>query len=154
MLMPVCKTKFHGKVEYEQEQVLQVPAGLFGFDSETELLLLEIPSLRPLVFVQSTKTADLCFLSLPVQVVDATYRLALREADIRGFGYSIEASPEIGRDLLCLALLTIDEQQAATANLQAPLVIDIKRHRGMQAIVAGKYSHHAPVAPERLPQSC
>jgi flagellar assembly factor FliW len=152
--MPVCETKFHGQIEYEQEQVLQVPAGLFGFQSETELLLLEIPSLRPLVFVQSTKTANLCFLSLPAQVVDTKYRLALREADVCGFGYSVEASPEIGRDLLCLALLTIDERQATTANLRAPLVIDIKRHRGMQAIVAGKYSHHAPVAPERLAPSC
>jgi flagellar assembly factor FliW len=152
--MPVCQTKFHGRVEYQQEQVLQVPAGLFGFDSETELLLLEIPSLRPLVFIQSTKTANLCFLSLPAQVVDAKYRLALRKADICSFGYSVEASPEIGSDLLCLVLLTTDGEQAATANLRAPLVVDIKRHRGMQVIVAAKYSHHASVAPERLAPLC
>ncbi|HEX4771622.1 MAG TPA: flagellar assembly protein FliW [Bryobacteraceae bacterium] len=152
--MPVCQTKFHGSLEYEPEQVLQIPQGLFGFASETEFLLLEIPSLRPLVFIQSTRTANLCFLSLPVQVVDANYRLALREADIREFGYSAERNPEIGQNLLCLTLLTIGQKQAATANLQAPVLIDIERHRGMQAIVSAEYSHRVSVTPERLRPAC
>jgi flagellar assembly factor FliW len=152
--MTVCQTKFHGSLEYEPEQVLQIPRGLFGFVSETEFLLLEIPSLRPLVFIQSIRTANLCFLSLPVQVVDSTYQLTLRDVDVRAFGYSAERSPEIGEDLLCLTLLTLSEKQGTTANLQAPLVIDIKRHRGMQAIVSAEYSHCVPVTPERLRPAC
>jgi flagellar assembly factor FliW len=152
--MPVCQTKFHGSLEYAPEQVLQVPHGLFGFASETEFLLLEIPSLRPLVFVQSTRTANLCFLSLPVQIVDPGYQLSLRSIDLVEFGYSSEQQPQIGQNLLCLTLLTVNEKQGTTANLQAPLVIDVQRHQGIQAIVNGEYSHRVPVTPERLRPAC
>lgn len=152
--MLVCQTKFHGSLEYDQEQLLQVPAGLFGFAAETEFLLIEIPSLRPLVFVQSTRTPNLCFLCLPAQVVDAQYRLVLREKDRRELGGLAGTVPALNQKTLCLAILTINERQVTTANLQAPLVIDTERHRGMQAIVLGDYSHCTPVTSERLRPAC
>lgn len=139
--MPLCQTKFHGVIGYKPEQVLQIPDGFFGFTSEMEWLLLELPSVRPLVFVQSVHTPTLCFLGLPAQILDAGYRLALRDADCRWFGYRPEAPPRMGTDVLCLALLTLEDGQNAQANLQAPLVIDIAKHRGKQVIVTSEYSH-------------
>lgn len=159
--MPACETKFHGTVEYEPEQLLDVPDGLFGFPSERQLLLLEVPSLRPLVFIQSIHSAELCFLGLPVQVIEASYRLRLSDADIRELGYTPEAAPQMGRDLLCLALLSSGQQQTTpqktaqtTANLQAPLVIDIARHRGKQVILGEEYSPQHPFLSPMLGQAC
>ena len=105
--MPVCQTKFHGQICFEPEQVLQVPRGLFGFTEETQFLLLEQASSRPLAFLQSVHSANLCFLSLPVQVIDADYTLSVHPGDLKEFGYSKANPPVMGRDVLCLALLTL-----------------------------------------------
>jgi flagellar assembly factor FliW len=148
--MPLCQTKFHGTVEYQLQQVLTVPDGFFGFTSETEWLLLELPSLRPLVFIQSVRTSTLCFLALPAQVIEPTYRLALRDQDCEWFGYPSNTPPQMGKDLLVLALLTLGESQTAQANLRAPLVIDIAKHRGRQVIVNADYSHVHSVTTESL----
>jgi flagellar assembly factor FliW len=147
--MPVCESKYHGSIRFEPEQVLHLPAGLFGFPDETEFLLLEVPSTRPLAFVQSVRTQGLCFISLPAQVVTPDYRLELGPEDMRKLGYSVDMPPVMGRDVLCLALLTIRENQVTTANLLAPLVIDIVRHRGVQSLSQAGYSHqHAIPAME------
>lgn len=138
--MPISQTRFHGAIEYEPHQVLRVPQGLFGFPEEKEFLLLELPSSRPLVLIQSTHSPNLCFLSLPAQIVDPAYKLAMRPEDVRALGYPESAPPVMGKELLCLAILTIAQHRAATANLAAPLVVDIAAHCGIQAIVTDPYS--------------
>jgi flagellar assembly factor FliW len=152
--MPTCQTKFHGRITYQPEQVLHIPAGLFGFPGETEFLLLELPSARPIAFVQSIRTPGLCFITLPAQIVDPAYRLALKPGDAGALGYSDDALPVMGKDVLCLALLTIGHEGPATANLLAPLVINIVRHRGAQVIVDGPYSHVSPVSREGFKKAC
>lgn len=151
--MPVCQTKFHGEIRFEREQVLTVPSGLFGFPDEKEFLLLELPSTRPMAFVQSIRTPGLCFISLPAQTVEPAYRLSMQSSDVAALGYPLEDPPAMGEDVLCLALLTVGEKQT-TANLLAPLVIDIARHQGRQVIVDEAYSHQRPVAPMELKKSC
>ena len=150
--MPNCQTKFHGTLTFEPEQVLKVPRGLFGFADETEFLLLELPSSRPVVFVQSVRSANLCFIALPVQVIEAGYRLTLSSDTLTSLGYSQGAAPQMGKELLCLALLTIGDR-GATANLLAPLVIDIASHRGAQVMVEG-YSHQQPLSTQELQPQC
>lgn len=152
--MPVCHTKFHGAIQYEPHQVLRVPEGLFGFPEEKEFLLLELPSSRPLVFIQSIHSQNLCFLSLPAQIVDSAYTLSLRPQDLLALGYSDAAPPVMGKDLLCLAILTLGERRAATANLAAPLVIEIAAHRGIQAIVTEPYSPRHILSSQEAPVSC
>jgi flagellar assembly factor FliW len=151
--MPTCQTKFHGTLSYEPEQVLHIPGGLFGFPQETQFLLLELPSARPMAFLQSVRSSDLCFISLPAQVIQREYRLSLKEQDLKTLGYSAETPPAMGRDVLCLALLTIGERRPSTANLLAPVVIDIAKHRGMQVIMDAPYSHQYPIPASELSHS-
>jgi len=147
--MQTCKTRFHGPISYRQQDILEVADGLFGFADETQFLLLEVPSSKPIVFVQSVRTQNLCFISLPVQIVDSGYTLALNSTDLQSLGYSETSPPALGTDVLGLALLTIRDKEVTTANLQAPLMIDIRTHKGLQAIVDTKYSpRHPVVVPE------
>lgn len=139
--MPDCRTKFHGLISFEPEQVLKVPQGLFGFPDEQEFLLLQLPSSRPVVFLQSIKSESLCFIALPVQLVETDYKLERKHDG----SVAAAAQLEMGKDLLCLALLTVRANQPTTANLKAPLVIDIASHTGIQVIVEQDYSHYHPV---------
>jgi flagellar assembly factor FliW len=152
--MRVCQTKYHGEIRFKPEQVLHVPAGLFGFSEEKEFLLLELPSSRPLVFVQSIRTPELCFISLPAQVVKPDYCLQMSPSDIESLGYAPGTPPVMGQDVLCLAFLTVRERQDTTANLLAPLVIDIAHHRGMQVMRAGEYSLQYPIVETEWRRAC
>jgi len=105
-------------------------------------LPIEIPEIRPLVFLQSLFTPNLCFLSLPVLVVDPGYRLAMSPEDVEAIGLPAERAPRIGEDVLCLTLLTVQEKQPTTANLLAPVVVSLRDRRAVQAISADPaYSH-------------
>jgi flagellar assembly factor FliW len=140
--MPTCRTKYHGSICFEPEQVLHVSQGLFGFRNERDFLLLEVPSARPVVFVQSIRSENLCFVTLPVQMIDPDYQLSASGA--QGFE-DFPGELRMSADLLCLALLTVRDRQSATANLKAPLIIDVRSHRGMQVIVKDEYSHYHPL---------
>ena len=142
--MMTCKTRFHGQINYRTQDVLELSTGLFGFVDETQFLLLEVPSSKPIVFIQSIRSPQLCFISLPVQIVDSQYELALSNTDLQLLGYSESCPPRLGKDILCLALLTIREKEVTNANLQAPLVIDIRTHRGKQVVVTKPYSPRHP----------
>jgi flagellar assembly factor FliW len=152
--MPISQTKFHGAIHYEPHQVLRVPEGLFGFPEEKEFLLLELPASRPLVFIQSVHSQNLCFLSLPAQIVDPAYKLSMRLQDMLALGYAEGALPIMGKDLLCLAILMVGDHRATTANLAAPLVVDIVAHRGVQVIVTEAYSHRCLLSQQEVPAAC
>jgi flagellar assembly factor FliW len=140
--MAICPTKYHGDVEYSAEAALRFPRGLFGFEDETRFLALEIPSARPIVFLQSLTTAELCFLCLPVLVVEPKYRLALAEEDLKALGLPPGRQPRIGEEVFCLAIVTVQEGKATTANLMAPLVIRMDARLGAQALsIEPGYSH-------------
>lgn len=148
--MPSCLTKYQGEIEYAEEAVLRFASGPFGFEAETRFLLLEVPSAHPIAFLQSLSTPELCFISLPVFVVDPNYRLVLTPEDRAALDLPAGRQPRVGEDVLCLVLVTVWQDRPTTANLMAPVVVNLRTHKAIQAIVAeGSYSHqHAFLQPE------
>lgn len=143
--MPVCATKYFGSTEYETAAVVHFPAGLPGFEAELDFLPLNVPGQEPLVFLQSIRTPGLCFVTLPVLTVDSDYRLEMAEPDLVSIGLDPLRQPAIGSDVLCLAILTISEM-GVTANLLAPIVVNLSNRRAIQAVAPGlQYSHQHPV---------
>lgn len=135
--MPQFATKHFGAVEYQPESVFEFPAGLPGFEQETRFLPIEQPSSYPVVFLQSLNRPELCFITLPVRVVDPNYRPAIAAEDLQALGVAQDRQPEIGREVLCLAIVSVAEDRAPTANLLAPVVVNLKTRRGVQAIQTG-----------------
>lgn len=139
--MPRCQTKYLGEVVYGDDAVIEFPAGIPGFEPERRFLLLAAPDLKPIVFMQSLMTPELCFTTLPVLSVIADYKLSISDEDLHLLGLAPGSQPLIGKEVACLAVIHFSEQ-AATANLLAPLVIHLKSRRGAQAIApGGRYSH-------------
>lgn len=151
------ETQHFGTVEYDNEAICEFPAGLPGFEDEREFLPLELPRTRPIVFLQSLRRAELCFITLPVQTIEPGYRLALSAEDLRLLGLAEERQPEIGREVLCLAIVAVVEGGPPTANLLAPIVINLANQRGVQAIQSDSvYSlrHPLPAGEEQACSSC
>jgi flagellar assembly factor FliW len=95
----------------------------------------------------------LCFLTFPVLVVDGDYELAASPEDLATLELEPGRSLELGRELLVLTLVSLHDGFSATANLMAPLVVNLKTRRGVQAIRQDfQYSHQHPVQP-RIPEA-
>ncbi len=146
--MPSIATKYFGHMEYDEALCFEFPWGLPAFDEERCFLPLEMPDHEPLLFLQSAANPDLCFIALPVMVVDTAYRLAMSAEDLAALELNTDRQPEIGTEVMVLALLTIYEDAPATANLLAPVVVNLATRRAVQAIRHDQvYSHAQPLAP-------
>jgi len=142
-------TKYFGTLSYEADAVLEFPDGLPGFEGLRRFVSVEMPEQRPLVFLQSLDDPEVCFLTLPARSVEAGYRLEMSAADRELLGF--QRRPRIGREALCLIIITVDAQKIS-ANLLAPLVINLANRRGVQAILAESgYSHQHVLAEEEAP---
>ncbi len=155
MDMAECRTKYFETMEYTEDSVIRLPNGLPGFEQEREFVLIDQPQNRPLVFVQSLRTAGLCFVALPVLSVDAAYRLSISADDLELIGLDPSTQPAIGTDVACLVILSFGEDRQMSANLLSPLVINLKTCVAVQAIQpCCNYSHRHPLLAEEAEPVC
>jgi flagellar assembly factor FliW len=144
--MPAVETKYFGTRSYAEESVFAFPQGLPAFEDEKILVLIEVPEAGPLVFLQSMARASLCFLAFPILVVDKSYVLAIAPEDLDDLGLAPSRQPAVGSEVMVLALVSLRDEFLATANLMAPIVLNVKTRRGLQAIRRdARYSHQHPV---------
>jgi flagellar assembly factor FliW len=125
-------SKHLGEIEWDRDSELVLPAGLPGFEDQRRMVAVEIPAQRPLVFLQSAEKPEVCFVSLPVRTIRPDYELALNEEDRTALEIGAESRPEIGADLLCLALL-FPSSGGLEANLGAPVIINLHNLRCVQS---------------------
>ena len=136
--MPSISTRDFGPLDYDSGAELQFPHGLPGFENQKRFVLIEKDALAPLIFLQSAESEGLCFITVPVQLVDPGYQMGMTEEDHR---ILIEDSG----DLLSLAIVAASAN-AITANLLAPVVINLKTRIGVQAVRPdARYSHQHPL---------
>jgi flagellar assembly factor FliW len=132
---PVIHSPWLGEFESDPGAELFFPAGMPGFENERRMLPVEIPSQRPLVYLQSLENVDVCFVALPVFVIDTGFRLVLPEDERSALQLSENVEPAIGVDVLCLALL-ISSGAGVRVNLNAPVVINLHNSRAVQCVSA------------------
>jgi len=144
--MPEILTKYFGSIEYKEADVVQFSAGLPAFEDETLFLLIEPAASAPIVFLQSLRQSSLCFLTLPILAVHPQYDLAITWDDLQSLGLEPGHPPPFEDGLTCLAVIEVTESGAVNANLLAPILINRRDRRGLQAIrVDSIYSHEYPV---------
>jgi flagellar assembly factor FliW len=153
--MPTVDTKYFGAMPYEEESCFEFPWGLPAFEEERRFLPLEMPGHKPLVFLQSTANPALCFIALPVLAADPKYALAVSPDDLQALSLAGGRQPAIGPEVLVLTLLSIHEDAPATANLLAPVVVNLANRRAVQAVrYDSLYSHAQPLACQKEEYTC
>ena len=140
--MASVQTKFFGELEYSEDALFHFPAGLPGFENQHSFVFLQMPNSAPLMFLQSLTSPNLCFVLLPIMVVDPEYKLELSPEDLMTLGLPPDRQPAISKDILCAAIICAAESQTPTANLLAPVVVNLATKAGMQVINSEfGYSH-------------
>ncbi|HXM42072.1 MAG TPA: flagellar assembly protein FliW [Bryobacteraceae bacterium] len=144
-----CETRYFGPVDYDEGSVIAFPDGIPAFEREKRFLALRQPISEPLVFLQSLANPNLCFATLPALAVCPGYRLRMAPEDVRALGLEKGRQPAIGRDVLCLAILSVEKNAPPTVNLLAPIVVNVNTLRGRQAIQTDSRHSHREVLPLR-----
>jgi len=140
-----------GAIELDEAAVLHFPAGLPGFEHCARFALIERPQAAPIVFLQSLDFPEVCFLAAPVTAVDPAYQLEMTAEDSKSLGIGGIDGKSSAEDVLCLAILSPAESGRFTANLLAPVVIDRKSQRAIQAVrVDSRYSHRHTLPGEAI----
>jgi flagellar assembly factor FliW len=139
--MPVAQTTSFGQIAYDSESVIEFPRGLPGFDERRRFVAVRFPESDPLIFLQSLEETGPCFITLPVRAVEPHYPLEMNEEDLALVDLAAGRRPAIGKDVLCLAVVSIREE-GPTANLLAPVVVNLRNRKAVQAVAAEpRYSH-------------
>ena len=142
------QTKNFGEIAYEPESELEFPCGLPGFDNRKRFVAVHFVENDPLLYLQSLEDPALCFITMPILSVDPKYKLTVAGDDLSQLGLPSMRQPKIGEDVLCLTVVAVRET-GPTANLLAPIVINLKNRRAVQAIAPDSdYSHQFELVPE------
>ncbi|MGA2714388.1 MAG: flagellar assembly protein FliW [Bryobacteraceae bacterium] len=153
--MARVQTKFFGSLEYSPSSVFLFPGGLPGFEEQREFVFLNLPERDPLIFMQSLSTRNLCFVLLPIFVVDPQYGLDFTPEELIELNLPLDRPPAIGKDILCAAMIGSAEGATPTANLMAPVIVNLKERIGAQVIHGDSgYSHRHPLLFEEPALTC
>jgi len=148
-------TKYFGILSCREDAVFEFPRGLPAFEDERRFVLIELAENSPLVFLQSLTLPTLCFLAFPILVVDREYRLGVPGEDLAALDLDPKRQPALGDEVLVLALVSLHDGFSLTANLMAPVVLNLKTRRGLQAIRQDQlYSHQHVVESRGLVVAC
>jgi flagellar assembly factor FliW len=140
--MPRIQTRFFGELECEPDAIYSFPGGLPGFEEQRSFFFLTIPGAEPLLLLQSASTRNLCFVLLPILVVNPQFRLELTQEELAELQLPLDRSPIIGQDVLCAAVVCSGHGEAPTVNMMAPVVVNLQAKVGAQVIHADSgYSH-------------
>lgn len=122
-----------GDIESDPQCELLFPAGLPGFEEQRRMLPVEIPAQRPLLYLQSLDSAEICFVALPVYVIDPEFQLRISDEERSLLQLPEDRDPVIGADVLCVVLL-MRSGRTVQANLNAAVVINLHNRRGVQCV--------------------
>ena len=146
--MRLMETKNFGQISFEPESELEFPSGLPGFDSRRRFVAVRFVESDPLIYLQSLEDAGLCFITMPILAVDPRYKLTVSADDLDQLGLPRASQPRIGEEVLCLTVLSVRET-GPTANLLAPIVVNLRTRRAVQAIAPdSEYSHQFELMPQ------
>jgi flagellar assembly factor FliW len=124
------KTRPFGEIEVQEQQVINFPDGILGFDYVKKYVLLDTQDANsPLKWLQAYEEPELAFIIIrPVDFM-REYELVVSMNDIEAVG-------AVGAEnLLVFAIVTIPSNPSdMTANLQGPIIINPVTKLGRQAI--------------------
>jgi flagellar assembly factor FliW len=127
--MMKLETERFGVVEIEPDDILLFPQGLLAFDDLRHWVLLADDHNGALAWLQSVARPDVAFAVMSPRRVCANYRVQLKGSQLAG----LELEQE--HQTFVLTLLNHEGGQT-TANLRAPLLINLDRRLGRQVVTS------------------
>lgn len=127
------ETKYLGKLEIEENDIISFPKGIPGFEDHMEYVLVESDEIVGFKFLQNIANKHLCFV-----VVNPWEFIADYEANIEDEKLSKIGIKSVEEDLLeVYNIVTVGSSlEDSTVNLLAPIVINVEARKAQQFILS------------------
>ncbi|QQK81578.1 flagellar assembly protein FliW [Salicibibacter cibi] len=137
-------TTYSGEIEVSESEVIDFPNGLPAFENETRWILQ--PYRGPFHVLQSVHTVELAFLVCEIFSVFPDYQIELPSSVTEPLQLTNTKQASLW------TILTIkDPFETSTANMAAPLVLNVDSKKGKQYILQdSEYSRQFPLLLENL----
>src|SRR5690606_12237995 len=121
----LLKTDRFGEIRIAQEDIIHFPDGLLGFEELHRYVVVERERKGPIRFLQAVDDGRIAFAVTDPQTFRPDYLPELGEEDRAALQY------ESDEDLAVLVILTVPQEvREMTANLMAPVIINVKERIG------------------------
>jgi flagellar assembly factor FliW len=140
----VYKSKIHGDIEYEENDVITFNKGLLGFDDLRKFFLVELEEVKPFKLLHSLEDENIGFIIISPFDFFKDYELNLNEETIKSLKIKSE------NEVMIVNTVTLNsDPNKITTNLQGPIIINISNNFGEQIIVDNsKYKVKEPLKKE------
>lgn len=137
----LIKTKDFDFINVPEEDIINFPDGIYGFEEQNDYVLLKNPINDWLMHLQSVSQADTRFLLIDPFIFFEDYKPELTEVVLSNLGVKSE-------DMLsffCVAVIP-DDPSKMTINLKSPVIINFNKRIGAQIILeSNDYSVKTPL---------
>lgn len=125
------QTNYYGEVEYEQQDLIFVPDGFFGFPELTSFLPLSLNEEDDsMILMQSTENPEIAFVVINPLLLCPDYTPELSKEEL----HFLETDDV--EELSCFAICVLhDNYLENTVNLKAPFMMNPTTRKGMQVIL-------------------
>ncbi len=123
------RTRLFGPLTVDRRDFIHFPEGLLGFAGERDFVLLPTPA-EGIAWLQETGDAGVVFLTVDPFRFFADFALDV----VDGTDEEEQATRDGDLDVRCIVTLPADRSAPCTVNLQAPLLIDRRRHVARQFV--------------------
>jgi flagellar assembly factor FliW len=126
----IIKTGRFGQLTVGDDETILVPQGILGFPEYKKFCLVDTGDDTLILWLQSLENPDIAFPVLEPKIFKADYTARLSAAELR------ELKLENINHSVVFSILTIPEDVSRmTANLKAPLVINLKEQIARQVVL-------------------
>ncbi len=142
--MMTIQTSRFGELEISEDTLLTFPSGLVGFPTIQQFVVLDVAEDCHYQWLQAIQEPDLALVIIDVHLIDAEFHAQVSDEGLAELGIT-ENDP-----VLILAVVTIPsgEPEQATANLRAPLVVNLRTRKGKQLILHESIPLQFPLMPK------
>src|SRR5690625_3687244 len=123
-------TKYLGKIEIDEDKIIQFQSGLPGFTEENQFIIIDLPENDFIKILQSVTTPDLAFCITNPHYFHKEDEFTLDQITID----ALEIKEE--KDVAVFSIMTLKNHfDQSTINLQAPIIINTQKKLGKQFII-------------------
>ncbi|EJO5346084.1 flagellar assembly protein FliW [Clostridium botulinum] len=139
-------TKYHGSIDYEQKDIIYFEKGIPGFEGLKKFIIFPVEDNEVFSVFHSIEKEDMGIIVTSPFNIEKDYEFKLDDKQIENLKIQDE------KDILVLNTVTLDSDiNKITANLRAPIIINIKEKIGEQIIInSDKYSIKYPLFKEEV----
>lgn len=130
----LIQTSRFGPVNLQNEDIIDFPEGILGFNDLRKFVLLDDPNDEIFAWLQSCEVAQIAFPVLEPELFSQNYSVSLTKHDIESLGLVAKTGQE--PRVRSFSIITIPEDPTQmTANLKAPVVINIEKRMARQVVL-------------------